>query len=319
MKLLGWSRRRVVAIAVILAVCGLVGAAGWRVVSRRYPLELAEYKGRYELWREDIHEVQLGPLHGYVRDECGRESPKQSCNCTVFIHGLADNALTWKKLLSVPRNGWSAPMKLYAVDLPGSGKSPPPADPGQYRIRRQAELLHTVLAPECQSWIVVGNSMGGWIAAWLALDWPAGVRRLMLVDSAGLKPDTAQAHGLFSRPTVESMKDFQRKAYRYPRELPDYVWAEVVERMKASNSRQIEAAFDPDDYLDGKLGLIHRPTLLLWGLADGITPVTQGKRMHEAIPSSAWREVKDCGHLPQKECPLNVVNALRELVDAGGM
>jgi len=107
----------------------------------------------------------------------------------VLIHGVGDDAKTWKRILLEPRDSWLKPVRLYAVDLPGSGKTPPPANSEGYRVRKLAETLRSALSEvkECQRWMVVGNSLGGWVGTWLTVDWKDNVNKLVLVGSAALK------------------------------------------------------------------------------------------------------------------------------------
>jgi pimeloyl-ACP methyl ester carboxylesterase len=298
-------------------VAGLLSlaAVGWGYVYF-FPLQIAEISNRYEFWKEGIQNVSSGGLHGYLADRCAGTLQQA---CVALVHGLADSAETWKKILIWPANGWLEPVKLYAFDLPGVGGSAAPLDPrAGYRVRNQARKLREALAGACPKWVVVGNSLGGWVASWLALDWPEGVSRLILLDSAGLKssadPKELEA---FKDPTVATLKEFQRRAYYKGRPLPDNVWAAAVRRMRDSNAREVLEAQTPEDYLDGRISTLRRPTMLLWGAADQITPETQGKALQSLIPGSVWVEAPECGHLPQKECPLQVIRAIAKMIDFG--
>lgn len=287
-----------------------------------FPLQLAELSNRYEFWQEGVKEIHSAGLHGYEQDRCQHAlHQSKDCECVVMIHGLADNAMTWKKILLWPENGWLEPVKLFAFDLPGTGGSPAPEQPQEaYRVRNQAHALEQALAPLCPKWMVVGNSLGGWVAAWLALDWPEGVSKLILVDSGGLKGATGQdeLQG-FLHPTVETLKDFQRRAYYQGRPLPENVWRAAARRMEQSNARQVLEAQQPEDYLDGRITALRRPTLLVWGKEDGITPVSEGLQFKALIPGSIWDEIPQCGHLPQKECPLELIKAIAKMVRFGAV
>jgi pimeloyl-ACP methyl ester carboxylesterase len=312
--------RGVLAWALVPVIAGLIYWGLWFFL----PLQTSELSSRFEFWREGVHEVESAGLHGYVRDTChaaGGNTEGKACSCVVMIHGLADSAMTWKKVLLWPENGWLEPVKLYAFDLPGSGRSPAPSDLSDYRVRKQAEKLRQALAPLCSHWIVVGNSLGGWVGAWLGLDWSEGVSKLLLIDSAGLKKSVSDAEiqSYFVDPTVDSLKEFQKRAYFKGRPLPDHVWSAVVTRMKQSNARQVIAAQTPEDDLDGRLPALRRPTMLLWGVEDRIIPLTTGKQMRSLIPGAIWQEAKDCGHLPQKECPLDVIRAIYNMVAYGAV
>src|SRR2546430_394370 len=96
-------------------------------------------------------------------------------------------------------------------------------------IRRSlgALALGLAFAAVCPAWTVVGNSLGGWVAGWLALRWPDGVRKLVLInpagllDASGLSEATART---LAEPTPEKMKEFASRAYAHPRKAPDRVW-----------------------------------------------------------------------------------------------
>lgn len=210
-------------------------------------------------------------------------------------------------------------LKLLAVDLPGSGLTAAPKDLSEYRVRKEAEKLRSILASLCPQWVVVGNSMGGWVATWLALDWPEGIRRLMLLDSAGLKKGSEANQDLLVKPSLESMKEFQKRAYYRPRFIPDWEWRVVLERIKMSHVSQIWQAQTEEDYLDTRLPALRRPTLLAWGKEDQVIPLSVGQQMRELIPGVLWREFPECGHLPQKECPLPVIQGIIDIVHYGAM
>ncbi|MGZ3696580.1 MAG: alpha/beta fold hydrolase [Bdellovibrionota bacterium] len=306
-------------------LAGVLGALAlvFFVVTRTIPLELAEIGSRVDLWRHQVMEVDAEGLHGYVKDTCaqsrGAQVARSECTCVALIHGMGDNAMTWRKILDWPANGWVLPVKIYAFDLPGTGKSTPPATPDGYRVRNQAAALKAVLAPICPHWTIVGNSLGGWIGAWLTLDWPEGVSKLVLADAAGLKSQLKDMKSILGDPTVESMKEFQKAAYAHPRPLPDYVWKEVVAKMKSSNVGAVRAAQVEADFLDSKLQSLHRPTLVFWGDSDHLTSVESGHEFQTKIPGAIWELARECGHMPQKECPVELIKAINQMLQLGGV
>src|SRR4051812_48152833 len=88
------------------------------VVRTYFPIELAELGNRNQLARADVKSVEVGGLHAWVADRCGKTAAP--CRCVALIHGLGDTAITWKRLLI---SGGLAGSKVYAPDLPGSGSS----------------------------------------------------------------------------------------------------------------------------------------------------------------------------------------------------
>ena len=296
----------------ILWVVGLVGILSGVVLTigflwARFPMQANRLKDRYDLKHAGVKSVTIHGLHAFERNFCQDGKP---CICVGLVHGIADDARTWKQILMRPASSWLRPVRLVAFDMPGSGDSPVPRSNSDYSARVQAETLRAAMGVLCPRWIVVGNSMGGWIATWEAFDWPQGIEALVLADSSGLMADATTTRVFYANPSIDSLKDYQRKAYYIPRELPPPVWSSALDSIREGNARAEANAQGPSDFLDSHLGGLKVPTLVLWGEADGITPPAEGKKMAAAIPRAVWDPVSHCAHLPQKECPDRVVDAI---------
>jgi pimeloyl-ACP methyl ester carboxylesterase len=99
----------------------------------------------------------------------------------LFIHGWSSNWQSW--LLTIP--AFMGSRRCLALDLPGFGGSEMPAEP--ISIQGYAKTVDAMcVALGVERVAVVGNSMGGFIGAELALAFPTRVERLMLVSAAGL-------------------------------------------------------------------------------------------------------------------------------------
>src|SRR5207245_2489790 len=99
----------------------------------------------------------------------------------VFVHGLSGSWPNWLEQLPA----FAHTHRVVAVDLPGFGHSPMPA--GEISIAGYARVLDGLLGElGIDAAAVVGNSMGGFIAAELAISAPQRVERLVLVSAAGL-------------------------------------------------------------------------------------------------------------------------------------
>lgn len=276
------------------------------------PLTIHDLTKYYRLYLADIPREPFGELNAYVHDTCERET---DCRCVVLVPGLGDVATTWEYvLMDSPKSGRQPKgYRVYAPNMPGVEGVPPPADPKDYGVRPQARLLRKIMSKKCPSWTVAGNSLGGWVSMWLALDWPEGVERLVLLAPAGLKDPTGQSEKSareLANPSTEVMKDHYQRARAKPHPLPERIFEQAAERLKRRPVRETLEAIADEDFLDDKLGKLTLPVSIIWGASDRIIPPGQGIRLRDRIKGSTLDILPDCGHLPQKECPAAVKKAI---------
>ncbi|MBA2349150.1 MAG: alpha/beta fold hydrolase, partial [Solirubrobacterales bacterium] len=140
---------------------GAVGRSAWLDVDWSAHLRWLTVAGR------PVNVCDLGPTDG---------------EAIVWIHGLSGCWQNW--LENVPALA-DAGYRCVALDLPGFGCSPMPAE--RITIARYADLIDELLkALGIQAACVVGNSMGGFAAAELAIAHPQRVERLVLISAAGI-------------------------------------------------------------------------------------------------------------------------------------
>jgi pimeloyl-ACP methyl ester carboxylesterase len=164
---------------------------------------------------------------------------------------------------------------------------------------------------------VIGNSIGGWIAAELALAESAAadcrVNSVVLADAAGLQIDRAPIPDFFALTLdqVAELSYFNPDAFRInPAALP----AERVAAMTANRAALLEYAGTAmaDPGLRDRLTAIAIPVLIVWGAADRMIPVEHGRAYAGAIPGAHLRIITHAGHLPQLEAPDELLAAVRE-------
>lgn len=151
---------------------------------------------------------------------------------------------------------------------------------------------------------VIGNSIGGWIAAELALQSNPRVGRLVLANAVGLH---LPEHPIVdvSALSIDEVVDrsyYQPNAFRFdPTSLPEAQQA-VLARNQASLALYggTEMA---DSTLLGRLPDIAVPALIVWGAADRIVPIEHGHAYADAIPRGELTVIEHAGHLPQLESP----------------
>jgi pimeloyl-ACP methyl ester carboxylesterase len=242
----------------------------------------------------------------------------------VLIHGIADSALTWAFTV----RGLANVGPIYAVDLPGFGQSGHP--PG----RRYASIAeHTAVVAALirealgRPALLVGNSMGGWIAARLALEAPELVRGIALLDPGGALLEGRASWDPFvaavAVPDLRSVRLIYRQMFgRVPLSLylaqrgfqamflRESVRQFVQAAVEAADSEDILASgfFAPED-----LRRINVPTALIWGGRDRFLPAGSFEFFRDNMPAARIHVLKRVGHLPQREAPRAVVRIVRGL------
>jgi pimeloyl-ACP methyl ester carboxylesterase len=157
---------------------------------------------------------------------------------------------------------------------------------------------------------LVGNSLGGWIAASFTLTHPERIDRLVLCDAAGyaavtktMDPRALSALRLANREDIRYLGPLTFHDKRFYEDV-DLV---LKQRVTAGDNYTINQFLDSmirgEDVLDGRLGGIHKPTLIVWGREDKLIPLNFAERFHKEITGSRLEVIDNCGHMPQVECP----------------
>ena len=158
---------------------------------------------------------------------------------------------------------------------------------------------------------VVGNSIGGWIAAEIALLGSPRVSGVVLVDAAGLAIEDYPAPDFFSL-TMDQVADlsyYRPDAFRLDLDhLPDQQKAMMAGNRAALGVYGGPAMADPG--LLDRLPAIAIPVLAIWGEADRMIPVEHGQAYARAVPGARFLLIPDAGHLPQLETPDRLLAAV---------
>jgi pimeloyl-ACP methyl ester carboxylesterase len=199
---------------------------------------------------------------------------------------------------------------------PGFGGTPRPA--GLDSIASLARLYVQMLGDlGLDDVTVVGNSIGGWIAAEIALLSSPRVSGVVLVDAAGLALSDHPAADFFAL-TMDQVTDlayYRPDAFRLDLDhLPGQLKA-----VMAGNQAALAAYAGPglaDAGLLGRLTAITVPVLVVWGEADRMVPVEHGEAYAAAIPGARFLLLPEAGHLPQLEAPDRLLAAVRDFTQA---
>jgi pimeloyl-ACP methyl ester carboxylesterase len=204
-----------------------------------------------------------------------------------------------------------AGFRSIAPDWPGHGESPAGKEPASAMgFADAAEELVARLAPEGA--IVLGNSVGGFAAARLAIRRPELVRGLVLVDSGGFLPRSPQVRifcALMARPRfLRAIYPWFANRYMRPQSEAD----RQVRDVGIATTRQdpglaavsgLWRSFSSAEHdLRKDAASIRAPTLVIWGKKDPVIPLQAGRTVAATIPG-ARLELLDTGHAPQVSDP----------------
>ncbi|MFE2426786.1 alpha/beta fold hydrolase [Streptomyces sp. NPDC059373] len=163
---------------------------------------------------------------------------------------------------------------------------------------------------------VIGNSMGGWITAEIALLKSPRVSGIVLIDAVGIEVPGHPVADFFSltMDQVFELSFHNPDPFRFdPATLPPA--AQTV----AAGNRAALAAYAgtamSDPALAGRLGTLEIPTLVLWGESDRIVDVDYGRAYAAAIPPAQFQLLTGTGHSPQLETPDQVQHAIWDSAD----
>ena len=252
--------------------------------------------------------------------DTGRGTP------VLFIHGLGASIYAWRKTLEpVAQAGFRA----IAFDNRGFGFSEKPSS--GYRnadyARLVVELMDSLQLPDA---VLVGHSMGGAIAAEVALAYPKRVRALVLIDAAGGGVRSPLLLRAATWPIVEPLVSGLRgrwvtgwilkSTYRDPNKvLPadiDQYYAPVAEPDFGQALRGVLREFR-FDALGGRLGAVAVPALAIWGERDRWIPPQLGMALASELPRVAFVLVPHAGHAAAEEAPDEVNRSLIAFLKQG--
>ena len=238
----------------------------------------------------------------------------------ILLHGMGGHAEAYlKNILPL-----SARLHVYAIDLLGHGYTDKPAI--KYTVPDFVNhVLNFMKAIGAAKAHIEGESLGGWVSAWLAMEHPEKALTLTLNTNAGLRlteqaPEAeAQAVERLRKLTREAAADPTRESVRRRLEWlfldpQRNVTEELVEiryqiYRRADTRRAMETIVE---YMTGesrvpyfltreRLARIKAPTMIVWSRHNPSTPWQVGEMAHHVIGGSTFHVLEHSGHWPQWE------------------
>ncbi len=252
----------------------------------------------------------------------------------LLLHGFGASVYSWREVMQpLARYG-----QVIAYDRPAFGLTdrPMPGDwsgESPYSLSSQARMLVELLdAKGIDKAILVGNSAGGTLALYTALNYPTRVQALILVDAAvfsggpafpdWLRPllETPQARRigpLLVRSIQETGMQILIKAWNAPSKITDQIRQNYRQPLQLANWDralwELTIASAPT-HIAERLPELHLPVLVMTGDNDQIVPTDQSLRLAREIPGASLAVIPNCGHVPQEECPQVFMQAAGEFI-----
>ena len=191
---------------------------------------------------------------------------------------------------------------VYAPEHPGFGQSndPPWLDNVGDLAYFYLDFLKTLGLERVH---LMGTSLGGWIAAELAVRDTARLASLTLICAVGITAGGDTIPDIFRMPVEENLRRFYADQERAERRVGDM--AKVDMRLVAKNQVTVTRLAYRPRFHNPDLGKwLHRidvPTLLIWGKEDGLVPPQFGEAYRALIPGSKLVVLPAAGHAPFDE------------------
>ena len=231
----------------------------------------------------------------------------------LYLHGAGGNA-GWQDFHGALTENYT----VYAPSLPGFNGTPRPEWISS--ITDMAHFtLHMIETLGFSDYVLMGSSMGGWLAAEIAAMDHHNIKGLVLIDAAGIRPK----HGEIAEIFMVSGQTRAGLRFHDPSQVPNYEQlsrdltpeeAAVDHANREMASRLCWKPYLHNPSLPHYLGKVKTPTLVVWGRQDAIIPVECADLYANALPNATVKIIDNCGHSPQVEKPAEFSAAVDEFL-----
>jgi len=220
----------------------------------------------------------------------------------VLLHGWGSSIIPYTRLIEQ----LSKKYYVIALDMPGFGGSEEPKQPSD--VDAYVDFVLEFLKQfDLQSVSLVGHSFGGRVIIKMAnRNLPFSIKKIVLIDSAGIKPEK-------SKKSSKKQKRYKRVKKFFSNPIMSFLFPNALERARIKYGSADYAAASPmmrqclvkvvNEDLSHLLPGIKAPTLLVWGENDMDTPLAHGQKMEKDIPNAGLAVIKNAGHFSFVEQP----------------
>jgi len=268
-----------------------------------------QIRRRYHRFGFEDRFLQVGrfTLHSYER-YC-----PDSRGTLVLLHGLGTSSSTWVRILP----SLELKSNIVALDLPGFGLSTINAGSRFADIHELQESIVEFIRQRVPGPIILlGHSLGGWLAAKYAVEHAENINHLVLADSAGILCEETMEQGNAFQ--VESVGDLIRLLdviwFRYPWYFKPFYPA-VLNDMRKRQVAEFVRSIHADDFLNDILGKLTMSVSIIWGKEDKLISMKSVDIMKQSLPNARVYLIDQCGHVPQLEQPKNFAGIIRQALE----
>ncbi len=283
-------------------------------------IEYSHIKEKYSLEQSHFIEIKGMPVHYTIQGKGEKD--------IVLIHGTGGSLHDWNQWLPYLENDF----RIIRLDLPGFGLTGPNPKNRYDRIFYQVFMESFIDRLNLNHFHMAGNSFGGFVAWNYALENPAKVDRLVLLNSSGY-PRVGQKLPLGFRlaknetlaPWLEKItprslvKKTLLAAYEDDTQVDEILVDRFFELLLREGNRK--AMFGKMSQINSdnwsSIKKIRAPTLIIWGDKDEVVPVEHAYRFHKDIPKSEFVLYENIGHMPMEEIPERSAKDMLEFLDVG--
>ena len=241
----------------------------------------------------------------------------------VLLHGFGESLTSWRSVF--PRLAEQA--DVVALDLPGHGLSSKPPS-GYATDSLAAVVLGALDALGISRAVFVGHSLGGAVAAAIALRQPARVLGLVLVDPAiAVAPSVLPGSTPDTTPSADALRasvaEYEAQRSRFT-SVHDRGWLHesdsALAYLPASDPayrpalRALLRQFDFRYLSPARARALDAPTLLIWGRLDPLLPLGNGRRLAAELPRAQLAVIPRSWHRPHVERPDTVADLIARFV-----
>lgn len=292
--------------ALVVVMVAALACATWFFFKR--PLMLDDAMSRFAL-------SQAGLLRSEILSDLGPQTVFEggSGPPLILVHAEGGQAGAWTRIVTPLIEQYHVAIP----DLAGHGKSAPADGPIDVDslVRGLEAVIDTTFGDDPV--ILVGHSLGALVTFIYAERHPDRVERLIAVNGGPVESNAT------SIPVTPRDRDDARlmmdALMGTPADaIPGHVLADIVRRTHRGPAARLEqnATSMGGFSFHDRLATFEIPVQLVWGEADELFDADYARELCNQLPSCRLNTIPGCGHWPQRECPVETVEALKEALQS---